>query len=360
MIDTQVVSFQRRGDHVVLYKENMNFRAEEGSFMVPIVERTFPDSPIFEAKPEELADESAPVVLDATSLFGPKLAEIVSSQAGYDPQSDRALVEWVKAFPDNVVVRMRIPVKRGPGADAPAEGFARFARPGRLADRRFAEAVVDFNFYRLPDDGFEPRFADERIGGFTRSYKDYSSVDDDDTLFRHLLTRWDVRDPIVFYLDRAVPPQWRQPIREAAEWWNPAFAAVGVENAIQVLDPPDDPEWDPADIRHSVIYWNISATTWSSPEWPGPVLFVDPRTGQGDQGQRLPQRGVLLLRVAALPGLRLVAGSRPARQARARCWRDRRAMMRALSGAEGSCDRAASLLEPDRVRAPGAAVARSS
>jgi hypothetical protein len=47
---------------------------------------------------------------------------------------------------------------------------------------------------------------------------------------------------------------------------------------VRVLDPPDDPSWDPADVRHSVIYWNISDDLVFS-GMAGPV-FVDPRTGE--------------------------------------------------------------------------------
>ena len=81
-------------------------------------------------------------------------------------------------------------------------------------------AVINFeqqNHFRLPDDGYRPRPADERIGVFVDSHKDYTDIDRRDSAFRHLAQRWDVRpsdpskpvspavEPITFYVDHGVP-----------------------------------------------------------------------------------------------------------------------------------------------------------
>jgi hypothetical protein len=294
VIDAQLVRWQRRGNHLVLVKENLDFRAPEGSEMAEALEATFPDSPVFAAPLVPVRDDEAPLLVDAAKLFGPDLAELLPERAGYAVAADDAVVLSLRAFDDNVVARVAYRARRQPAggdtAGRSADPFSRYLRPGRLPDPRLAEIVVDYNFYRLPEDGFRPRFADERIGGMTLAYKDYSDPDSGDTLFRHLLRRWDVRkadpaaavsqpvEPITFYMDRSVPAKWRPLVREGALWWNAAFEGVGIRDAIRVLDPPDDPAWDPADVRHSVIYWNISDDLVFS-GMAGPV-FVDPRTGK--------------------------------------------------------------------------------
>jgi hypothetical protein len=281
-VDRQLVRFKRAGDHLVLRKENLDFRAAPDSPMSRAVEASFLDSPVFAAKLIEVSDDPAPLLVDASRLFGPDLAELIGRRAGYSIRGEDGVLVSLKTFEDNVVARVayRARRKEGPPGGQGGDGnpFARFLQPGRLPDARSAEVVIDYNFFRLPDDGFIPRYEDERIGGFSRPIKDYTGMDGKDTLFRHLLSRWDVREPIVFYLDPSVPEKWRELIREGAEWWNPSFAKIGVENAIRVLDPPDDPDWDPADIRHSVIYWNISDDLVFSGA-AGPSL-VDPRTGK--------------------------------------------------------------------------------
>jgi hypothetical protein len=282
-VDSQLVRWQRAGDHLVLRKENLDFRAAPGSPESGVVEASFLDSPVFAGKLIPLSDEPAPLLIDASKLFGPDLARVLGPQAGFSVRDDEAVLVSLKTFEDNVVARVAYRVRRkdGPPGGGGGDGsnpFSRFLRPGRIPDSRMTEVVVDYNFFRLPDDGFRPRYEDERIGGFSRPVKDYTGMDSKDTLFRHLLSRWDVREPIVFTMDPSVPEKWRPLVREGAEWWNTAFAKIGVDDAVRVLDPPAEGEWDPADIRHSVIYWNIADDLVFSGA-AGPSL-VDPRTGK--------------------------------------------------------------------------------
>jgi hypothetical protein len=289
--DTQLVRWQRRGEHLVLVKENLDFRAEPGTDRAAVIARSFPPSPVFSAALELTAGEPPPLLVDATKLFGEGLARLMPTGAGFEVDGSDPILVALRAFPDNVVARVSLKLKRREGGGQGGEGGrGRLGEPGRLADGRSAEVIVDYNLFRLPDDGFEPRFADPRIGGFVHEYKDYSEVDGRDTLFRHLLVRWDLRkkdpaaavsepvEPITFTMDRSVPPEWRPLVREAALWWNPAFEKVGFRNAVRILDPPDDPAWDPADIRHSVLYWNYAdRLTFSGMAGPS---VSDPRTGE--------------------------------------------------------------------------------
>jgi hypothetical protein len=291
-LDTSVVEWQRTGARLVLSKKNLAFRAEPSSSMAAAVEATFPDSPVYITDLMPLGDEPERLLVDAGELFGPDLAEILPERAGYSASAQDGTLSSLKVFDDNVVARMVYRFRKQPGAGGEDSGspFARFLGPGRLADERTVEVTVDYHLFRLPEDDFRPRLADERIGGFVQPYKDYTDVDHRDTAFRHILLRWDVRksdpaaavsdaaEPITFYLDRSVPEEWRELTREASMWWNTAFEKVGIRNAVQVLDQPDDPDWDPADLHHSMIYWNLSDNLIFS-GLAGPSL-VDPRTGK--------------------------------------------------------------------------------
>ncbi len=295
LAEDQLVTWVRLGEHLVLEKTNVDFRAEPGSPMAPIVEQAFPDSPVFKAELMELAPlddrTPAPLVIDAGALFEPDLAELFPDSAGLSAGAEDGTLISLRSFPDNAVARVAYRFRsEGGGDDGDDSGFARFLRPGRLADERSVEVVVDYHFFRLPEDDFRPRFADERIGGFVHPYKDYTEIDTRDTLFRHLLLRWDVRksdpaspvspaaNPITFVMDRSVPERWRPLVKSAGEWWNSAFEKIGISGAVRVVDPPDDPDWDPADFRHSVIYWNLADNLMFSGA-AGPA-FVDPRTGK--------------------------------------------------------------------------------
>ena len=124
---------------------------------------------------------------------------------------------------------------------------------------------------------YVPRLADDRVGYFTTSQKRF----DDDNLATptiHYIDRWNFNDgPIVYYLTNEIPAQYKPAIREALLSWNSAFAKVGIPNAIEVRDQPNDPAWDPDDIRYSTVRWITSDV---SPFVAYGPHIADPRTGQ--------------------------------------------------------------------------------
>jgi hypothetical protein len=299
-LDNAEVIWRRDGDRLSLRKENLDFRAADGSPLRPTVESSFAASPVFLGNLVPLTDRPAPLLVDAASLFGEDLAAPLPPNTGFSTRPEDATLVSLSSFADNVVARVAFRFRRDPdrggrsgGAGGPGgAGLPTAPRisPGRLADPRFFEALVEYQIFRLPDDDYRPRIADERIGTFVLSYKDYTDVDRRDNSFRHFAQRWDVRpsdpakpvspavEPITFYVDRGVPAEWRPLLKEAVLWWNQAFEKVGISGAVRVLDRPDDPQWDPADIHHSMIYWNIADSLLFS-GLAGPSV-IDPRTGK--------------------------------------------------------------------------------
>lgn len=291
VFDNSLVTWERAGDRLVLMKKNLDFRTTPSSLLRPTVEATFPDSPVFLADLLSLSDRPAPLVVDAKGLFGQDLAALLPAESGFATSPQDATLVSLQVFPDNLAARVSYRFRRQEGREPAGEGGIRHSRSGRLADSRFLEVLVDYQIYRLPEnDGYRPRFSDERIGTFDLPYKDYTDIDRKDTAFRHLAQRWDVRpsdpskpvspavEPITFYIDHGVPVEWRALLRDAALWWNRAFEKVGISDALRILDRPEDPNWNPADLRHSMIYWNLTDDLMFS-GMAGPSL-VDPRTGK--------------------------------------------------------------------------------
>jgi hypothetical protein len=292
-LDLSVVSWEKAGERLILKKKNLDFRADERSPMRTSVAETFPASPVFLGDLMPLAGNPAPQLVDAKTLFGADLSVVLPRRAGYGTRPEDTTLVSLKAFPDNVVARVSYRFRRedrGPEEEG-GGGGGRQIRPARLADARFLEVLVDYTFFRLPEnDGYRPRPSDERIGVFDMSFKDYTDIDRRDTAFRHVAQRWDVRpsdpskpvspavEPITFYVDSGVPPEWRALLHESALWWNRAFEKAGIQNAVRLLDRPDDPDWDPADIHHSMIFWNLTDDLMFS-GMAGPNLW-DPRTGK--------------------------------------------------------------------------------
>jgi hypothetical protein len=145
----------------------------------------------------------------------------------------------------------------------------------------------------LPETPMKPRIYDDRVGWFTVNQYDYSSEElkaDKKTYIR----RWrlepkdsvayfngqlsDPIKPIVYYLDPATPEKLRPYIKKGIEEWQQAFEAAGFKNAIIAKDAPskeEDPDFNPEDIRYSVIRY-VASTTRNAI---GPSIS-DPRTGE--------------------------------------------------------------------------------
>ena len=140
----------------------------------------------------------------------------------------------------------------------------------------------------MPQNQYQPRFEDVRVGDFTTQVSDMTTPDDV-TPYRDLIHRWNLvkknpdqgisepTEPIVWWIENTTPLEFRDAIKEGVLAWNRAFAHAGFHNAVQVKIQPDDAAWDAGDIRYNVLRWT------SSPNPPfggyGPS-FVNPKTGQ--------------------------------------------------------------------------------
>jgi hypothetical protein len=105
--------------------------------------------------------------------------------------------------------------------------------------------------------------------------------------------------PIVFYLAREVPEKWRPYLKKGVEDWNVAFEQAGFRNAIQCKDAPtkaEDPDWDPEDVRHSVIRWAPSPIANAMGRRPGPAQRRDDLGARDLLAQHPPARRELVLR----------------------------------------------------------------
>lgn len=156
-----------------------------------------------------------------------------------------------------------------------------------ITDARNVSIRVMHSFIEAPDNDYQPRFDDARIGFFGQEVTDLTSTEA--APYRDMINRWHLVkkdpdaalsepvEPITWWIENTTPVEWRELIRSAALEWNSAFEKAGFKNALVVNIQPDDADWDAGDIRYNVLRWT------SSPNPPfggyGPS-FADPRTGQ--------------------------------------------------------------------------------
>ncbi|MFJ1352316.1 zinc-dependent metalloprotease [Capnocytophaga canimorsus] len=195
----------------------------------------------------------------------------------------RSFIERIKTFPKNIEVRS---IKTYNASEPPAY-------TSRIAGIITVE--INNSMILLPENPMKRRYFDERVGWFTTSQTDYG-LPVQRTKSVTYLDRWrlEVKDediekfkrgelvepkkPIVYYIDRATPKEWAPYIKQGIEDWQKAFEAAGFKNAIIAKDPPskeEDPDWDPDDMRYSVVRYLASPI----PNANGPHIS-DPRTGE--------------------------------------------------------------------------------
>ncbi len=127
------------------------------------------------------------------------------------------------------------------------------------------------------------------MGYFTQNLLDYSRDEQRAPRVRYI-ARWRLEKkdpgadlsepvkPIVYYIDSATPVKWGEWIKKGIESWQPAFEAAGFKNAIIgkfAPTPEEDPEFNPEDVRYSVVRW-LPSTIENAV---GPHIS-DPRTGE--------------------------------------------------------------------------------
>ena len=139
----------------------------------------------------------------------------------------------------------------------------------------------------VPENKYEPRIEDFRIGYFSNRITDQTSSEP--APYRDLINRWhlvkqnpdqavsDPVEPIVWWMENTTPEPFKEAIREGVLEWNKAFEAAGFSNAMVVKEQPVDAEWDAGDIHHNVLRWTASPTPPFGGYGPS---FANPRTGQ--------------------------------------------------------------------------------
>ena len=252
--------FQRVDDKLHFVIRNVNFRTREGDPQVRSLTRSFSDSVLYTISIKSIHPERKTLLIDLGDLLLTDLAGL-SASLGVPASTDQSYFGTAKAFPQNLEVES---VLNYSDSAEPNSEVANFAS---LADNRGFTLRVHYSLSQLPDLDYRPRLADDRVGYFITAYQDLSKDDDRGDSFVRYINRWHLekqdpkavisrpKKPIVFWIDNAVPLEYRDAMKQGVLMWNKAFLKAGFKDAIEVRQMPDDATWDPADIRYNTIRW---------------------------------------------------------------------------------------------------------
>ena len=285
-IGERVVRWERQGERMLLRTETFDAVADDSLPIARSVASNNLGAILGSFPVQAFSKDSAAVVVDITDFFSTDVPAV----SGLGPAERRtfqvrrldparSFINTVRSFPLNVEVRQ---TQTFEAAEPPSDREA-----GTLSLEVRQSLVV------LPRDPMRPRYADQRIGFFEIERVNYG-LDAQKAATQDFIRRWRLEPkdpaayargelvepvkPIVYYLDPATPARWRPYVRQGVNDWAKVFEKAGFRNAIMAKDPPtptEDPEWDPEDIRYSVVRWAASLVRNAV----GPST-TDPRTGE--------------------------------------------------------------------------------
>ncbi len=159
--------------------------------------------------------------------------------------------------------------------------------PKNVPDPRSFFVHFYYNFKQLPLSPMLPRLADERVGYFTQGHLDYST-DLAPKARTHVIKRWrlektdpnpansPVLKPIVYWLDKNIPPQYKASVTAGILEWNKAFEKIGLIGALLVKEQGAEDAFNTMDAQHASVRWFTGSDIGFAI---GPSQ-ADPRTGE--------------------------------------------------------------------------------
>jgi hypothetical protein len=250
-----VIMFRRVGEKVQLVRRNVRFQARRDTPVARAVETTYTDSVLMALPVKTQNPMRGTVVIDLAQIFLSNFADLPLGAL----DANRTTWHKIKAFPRNIEMQVAATFSGGP-----------FAGGDAVIDSRGNTVVLHYSLVDLPDAGYIPRLADDRVGHFLTVVKDFTN-DSRDTSYVRFVNRWRLeradnsswkeggklvppKKKIVFWIERSVPDEYRAAVREGILEWNKAFEKIGFRDAIEVRQQEGE-DFDPEDVNYNTFRW---------------------------------------------------------------------------------------------------------
>ncbi|QHG15468.1 zinc-dependent metalloprotease [Nostoc sp. ATCC 53789] len=252
--------FQRVNNRLHFVVRNVKFHAESRPEQRSLA-RSFSDSVLYSLEIANIDPQNENILINLNELLMqdlPGLTTILkySLQADYHLDAHKSYFGDVNSFSENIEIDSIYGFSSLEGANLVT-----------VPDSRALTLKVHYSFSQLRENNdYIPRLADDRVGYFITAFQDLSNKNPHESFVRYI-NRWHLepsdpnsplsppKKPIVYWIENAVPLEYRDAIREGVLMWNKAFEKAGFQNAIEVQQMPDDADWQPADVHYNTIRW---------------------------------------------------------------------------------------------------------
>lgn len=248
-----VLLFKRVNDKVHLIRRNVRYKAKAGSPVSRAVDLTYSDSVLMSLRIAAINQQTQGVLINLNDIFMTDFAELGIGHM----DASRSVWSKIKTYPRNIELQVQATFSGGRGRNDDS-----------VIDARGKTVNIHYALCELPDGGYSPRIADDRVGHFVTAMKDFSS-NSKDTAFVRYVNRWRLEpaEPIVpgrlsvpkrsikFYIEKTVPHEYRAAVQDGILEWNKAFEKIGFRNAIEVVQQREDDDFDPEDMNYNTFRW---------------------------------------------------------------------------------------------------------
>lgn len=283
-----IIEFRKFKEDIGIYKKNTKFKYDDSnkisqSKLTNIIEA-------FLGRFSVVVNEDSKYLINIDKMFLSEMLVAITPNIPKEymeyynlilgrPDKSKTFIDEVKNYEKNTSFKVRYGFfnpkpKSGGSIDA-------------ITDKRYTYVDSLHLFVEMPDDKFEPRVADQRIGYFSEKVTDLSTYDSNNA--RDLMNRWrlikkdpdaelsEPEEPLVYWVENSTPEEIRPFVVKGIEAWNKAFEKAGFKNAIVAKIQPDDAEWDAGDVRYNVVRWASTPDPRYSGYGPS---VANPRTGE--------------------------------------------------------------------------------
>ena len=291
---SKLVEFQKVGNQVQLIAKNTQFFAKQGTPQAQFVSESFSDSLLSSATMASAPNpETKSILIEANTLlftdipgYQTRLEAAFRMPFSLDTRNTSFSASKNTANLTGLEVKAHFYVPKLSAPPLMTSPVPTPPPPSATPDPRSLFASFYYSFMSLPEP-MATRLADERVGYFTVARTDLTT-DAKVKTKTHYVKRWrlekkdpaaevsEPKEPIVYWLDKNIPLQYRATVAEGVLEWNKAFEKAGFKNALVVKQQQDTDDFNNMDARHASIRWFTGADVGFAI---GPSQ-ADPRTGE--------------------------------------------------------------------------------
>ena len=170
--------FQRLDNNLQFVVRNVNFRTREGDPQSRSLQRSFSDSVLYNLPIKSIHPQRKTILIDLGDLLLTDLAGIAAS-LDLSVSPEQAYFGSTKVFSHNLEVQSIFNFTSSVGNQYLSV----------LADSRAFTLKLHYSISQLPNNNYQPRLADDRVGYFITAYQDLSKDDINDNFVRYI-NRW--------------------------------------------------------------------------------------------------------------------------------------------------------------------------